>query len=133
MSFGLINARATFQRPMDIYFRALINKTIVVYLYDIKICSKQRGNHLHELKLTSQRCRKFGILFNPKKSFFSLDEGKLLGFMVFKEGICIDPDRIKMIFLIPLPYNKKSMQSFLGQNNFVKIFVRDFSQILLPL
>lgn len=32
-----------------------------------------------------------------------------------------------------MPHNKKLMQSFLGQINFVKIFVLDFSQIVLPL
>ena len=40
---------------------------------------------------------------------------------------------IKEISEIPFPHNKKSMQSFLGQINFVKRFVPDFSQIILPL
>lgn len=70
---------------------------------------------------------------NPKKSFFALNEGKLLGFIVSKDGICIDMDRINEIFYIPLQHNKKSMQSFLGQINFVKRFVPHFSQIVLPL
>ena len=50
-----------------------------------------------------------------------------------KSGIHIDPDRIKEISKIPLPHNKKAMQSFLGQINFVKIFVPDFSRIVSPL
>ena len=70
---------------------------------------------------------------NPKKSFFALNEGKLLGFIVSKDGIYIDPDRIKEISDIPLPRNRKSLQSFLGQINFVKRFVPDFSHIVLPL
>lgn len=39
--FGLINARETFQRAMDITFRGLIKKPIVVYLDDITIYSKK--------------------------------------------------------------------------------------------
>ena len=50
-----------------------------------------------------------------------------------KEGITIEPSRIKVISEIPLPHNKKSMQSFLGQINFVRRFVPDFAQIVLPL
>lgn len=50
-----------------------------------------------------------------------------------KSGIHIDPDRIKEIYEISLPHNKKSMQSFLGQINFVKRFVSDFSRIVSPL
>eukprot|EP00253_Pinus_taeda_P018247 PITA_18247 len=133
MPFRLINAGATFQREMDITFKGLINRTIVIYLDDITVFSKERSNHLHDLNQIFQRCKKYGISLNPKKSFFALDQGKLLGFIVSKDGIYIDPDRIKEISEIPFPHNKKSMHSFLGQINFVKIFIPDFSQIILPL
>jgi len=131
--FGLINAGATFQRAMDIAFKGLINKAVVVYLDDITVFLKKRSNHLHDLNQIFQRCKRYGISLNPKKSFFALNQGKLLGFIVSKDGIHIDPNRIKEISKIPLPHNKKSMQSFLGQINFVKRFVPDFSQIILPL
>eukprot|EP00253_Pinus_taeda_P022023 PITA_22023 len=133
MPFGLINARATFQRAMDTAFRGLINRTVVVYLDDITVFSKERSNHLHDLNQMFQRCKRYGISLNPKKSFFALDQGKLLGFIVSRDGIYIDPDRIKEISEIPFPHNKKSMQSFLGQINFFKRFVPDFSHIILPL
>ena len=74
MPFGLINAGATFQRAMDIAFKGLINKSVVVYLDDITIFSKNKTNHLHDLKQIFERCRRFGISLNPKKSFFALDE-----------------------------------------------------------
>lgn len=35
--FGLMNARATFQRPMDIAFVEEINKFVVIYLDDITV------------------------------------------------------------------------------------------------
>ena len=50
-----------------------------------------------------------------------------------KFGIHIEPDRIKEISEISIPHNKKAMQSFLGQINFVKRFVPDFSRIISPL
>lgn len=127
MPFSLINAGATFQRAMDIAFKGLVNKSIVIYLYDITAYSKKRSNHLRDLKQIFQRCLRYGISLNPKKSFFTLSEGKLLGFIVSKSGIHIDSDRIKEISEISLPHNKKSMQSFLGQINFEKRFVPDFS------
>jgi len=41
MPFGLINAGATFQRAMDITFKGLINKSVVIYLDDITVYSKK--------------------------------------------------------------------------------------------
>ena len=58
---------------------------------------------------------------------------KLLGHIVSKKGISIDPERIKAIEQIPLPHNKKGMQSFMGTINFVQRFVPDFAQIVKPL
>ena len=107
MPFGLINTGATFQRVMDIAFKGLINRSIVFYLDDIIVFSKKRSNHLHDLKQIFECCKRYGFSLNPKKSFFALDQGKLLGFIVSKDGIYIDPDRIKEISDIPLSHNKK--------------------------
>ena len=63
----------------------------------------------------------------------AVTEGKLLGHIVSKKGISIDPERIKAIEHIPLPHNKKGMQSFMGTINFVRRFVPDFAQIVKPL
>jgi len=112
--FGLINVGATFQHAMDITFKDLINKIVFIYLDDITVYSRDKNNHLNDLKHIFERCKKYGISLNPKKSYFALEEGKLLGFIVSKKGIYIDPDRIQEIEKIPLPHNKNTMQSFLG-------------------
>ena len=76
---------------MDIDFKGLIHNSIVVYLDDVTIYSKKRHEHLSTLKQVFKRCRKYGISLNPKKSIFTVIEGKLLGFIVSKEGMIIDP------------------------------------------
>ena len=43
MPFGLINDGATFQRAMDIAFHGLIGWSIVVYLDDVTIFSKEKN------------------------------------------------------------------------------------------
>jgi hypothetical protein len=57
MSFGLINVGATFQRAMDISFRGLINKYVVVYLDYITMYSKNRNDHIPHLKEIFKRYR----------------------------------------------------------------------------
>ena len=97
MPFGLINARATFQRAMDIAFHGLIGRSVVVYLNDVTIFSKKREEHAFHLKQIFERCPKYGISLNPKKCVFTVIEGKLLGHVVSKKGISIDLERIKAI------------------------------------
>jgi hypothetical protein len=133
MPFGLINASATFQRVMDITFRGLINQSVIVYLDDVTVFSKNKTDHLAHLRAILRRCHKYGISLNPKKSIFAVEQGKLLGFIVSRKGMIIDPERNQFISKLPPPTSKKSMQSFLGQINFVRRFLPSFSEMVRPL
>jgi hypothetical protein len=70
MLFGLMNVGATFQREMDFSFRDLIQKIIEIYQDDLTVISKDRKDHLSHLRIVFERCRKYGISLNPKKSIF---------------------------------------------------------------
>lgn len=50
MPFGLINTGAMFQGAMDIDFLGLLGKFVVVYLDDVTVFSKKRGEHISHLK-----------------------------------------------------------------------------------
>jgi hypothetical protein len=124
MPFGLMNAGATFQREMDIEFVEEKEKFIVIYLDDITVYSDSDEQHLEHLKRVFQKCRRFDISLNPKKSHFRMQEGKLLGHIISKEGIKIDPNRVEGILKINTPRSKKEVQSFLGKVNFLRRFIR---------
>jgi hypothetical protein len=133
MPFGLINAGTTFQRAMDVAFQVLINKCVVVYLDDVMVYSKNREEHIQHLTQIFERCQKYDISLNPKKTIFGVEEGKMLGHIISQVGMHIDPKRIKAITQLPLPHNKKAMQSFFGKINFVRKFTPDFAEIIKPL
>jgi hypothetical protein len=54
MPFGLINVSATFQRAMGIAFRGLTNQSVVVYLDDVTVFSKNKTDHLAHLRAVLQ-------------------------------------------------------------------------------
>ena len=60
-------------------------------------------------------------------------EGKLLGHIVSPEGVKVDPGRVVAIQRLPLPTNKKEIQSFFGKINFLRHFILDFAQVVKPL
>ena len=87
-----MNAGATFQRAMDIAFVGENENFVVIYQDDITVFSRSNEDHLKHLRQVFTKCRKFGLSLNPKKSHFTMTEGKLLGHIVFYEGIKIDPE-----------------------------------------
>ena len=130
MPFSLMNAGATFQRAMDIAFVGVKEKFVVIYLDDITVFSQFDEEHLKHLRQTFLKCRNFGLLLNPKKSHFVVQEGKLLGHLVSADGIRIDPERVKTILKIRIPRSKKDVQSFIGKINFLRWFIRNFAETI---
>jgi hypothetical protein len=130
MSFDLMNAGAFFQREMDIVFVYEKDKFIVIYLDDIKVYSASDKQHLEHLKKVFQKYRKFEISLNPKKSHFAVEEGKLLGNIISKEGIKIDPNKVEEIVKIDTPRSKKEVQFFLGKVNFLRRFIPNLVEII---
>jgi hypothetical protein len=130
MPFGLMNAGAMFQCDMDIAFIRERDKFIVIYLDYLMVFSKSDEEHLVQLKQTFEKCCRFGLSLNPKKSHFTMQEGKLLGHVVSKDGIKIDPKRFEAINTINIPRNVKEIQSFLGKIIFLRRFIPNFAAIV---
>jgi hypothetical protein len=99
---------------MEIAFMGGKDKFVLIYLDDITVFSYIHEDHLKHLRKTFLKCRKYGISLNPKKSHFSLREGKLLGHIMSVNGVKIDLARVEAIQKLSLPRSKKDIQSFLG-------------------
>ena len=91
---------------MDIAFAEENDKFVVVYMDDITVYLKSDIDHIKHLEKVILRCRRFGISLNPKKSNFAMQEGKLLGHIISKDGIKFDLDRVKAILEVEIPRNK---------------------------
>ena len=72
MPFGLMNAGATFQREMDIAFSDEIGHFIVIYLDEITVYSKTEEEHLEHLRRVFEKCKRFGLSLDLKKTIFGL-------------------------------------------------------------
>ena len=64
---------------------------------DVTIYSKKRNEHMMHLKQFFDRCKKYGISLNFKKSFFIVTKAKLLGFVVLKDVMTVKLERTKVI------------------------------------
>ena len=103
---------------MDVVFHEYIDKFMVVYQDDLTTYSKKAKDHYKHLDLIFIKALEYGVSLNPKKCTFGVTEGRLLGHIMSKDGVNIDPKRVATIDEVPKPKNVKEIQSFFGQVNF---------------
>ncbi|XP_070005648.1 uncharacterized protein [Nicotiana sylvestris] len=107
MPFGLKNAGTTYMRAMTTMLHDMINKEIEVYVDDVIIKSKKAADHIADLRKFFDRLRRYNLKLNPTKCAFGVPAGKLLGFIVSRRGIKLDPSKIKAIQELAPPKSKK--------------------------
>ena len=102
MPFGLKNVGATFQRAMTLIFHD--HKSIIeVLLDDLAAHSHIIMRHSYHLRLVFEICHHYLVRLNPHKCIFCVKSGHLLGFIISKEGIRVDPLKVEAILqLSPL-------------------------------
>ena len=120
-------------RAMTTLFHDMIHKEIEVYVDDVIIKSKESSNHLEDLRKFFARLRKYNLKLNLAKCVFGVPAGKLLGFIVSRRGIELDPSKIKAIRDLPPPKSKKEVMSFLGRLNYISRFIAQSSVICEPI
>ncbi|KAL0559476.1 hypothetical protein IC582_004087 [Cucumis melo] len=133
MRFGLKNAGAIYQRAMVTLFHDLMHKEIEVYVDDMIAKSRLEEKHVVTLRKLFERLRKFQLKLNPAKCIFGVASGKLLGFIVSREGIKVDPDKIKAIVDLRPPKTQKEVRSFLGRLNYIARFISYLTQTCEPI
>lgn len=133
MPFGLMNAPATFQRTMDNVFSKFKWKFVLVYLDDIIIYSKNKQDHVAHLKQVFNVLKENCFKLKLSKCKFFQEELLYLGYIINRNGILPNNERMQAIQNIPKPSNAKELQSFLGLLNYYRKWVKNFSIIAKPL
>ena len=109
MPFGLKNADATYQRAVNAIFHQHIRRTVEYYVDDIAVKSRDKGDHLADLKRVFNIMRAHQLKMNPTKSFMGVVSGKLLGFIVTSKEIQLDLEKICAIQGMQHPRNLKKL------------------------
>ncbi|MCO5581435.1 hypothetical protein L7F22_035319 [Adiantum nelumboides] len=96
MPFGLTNALATFNRMMDRIFQPL-RHCVGTFFDDMIVFSKSEAEHVEHLRAVFEMLQKERLVVNEKKSEFFIEEIHFLGPIVSKDGVRMDPAKIKAI------------------------------------
>ena len=133
MPFGLCNSPATFQRLMENVMSGLTKKSCMVYIDDVLVIGQTFAEYLANLKEVFMRLQAAGLRLKSSKCFFRTNKVVYLGFVVSREGISADPEKVEAVRNFPQPQDVKSLRSFLGLASYYRRFISGFSVVANPL
>eukprot|EP00253_Pinus_taeda_P018892 PITA_18892 len=132
MSFILNNESVVFSRIVNSTFRDYIHRFLEVYMDNWMVYSLLK-KHSTLLRIMFDRCRQLEISLNLKNFIFAVHFGMLLGHIVYKEGVCVDPAKVAEIMNMDLPISIKWLRSTLGHTEYYKRFIHNYALITAPM
>ena len=131
---GLTNTPATFQVVVNNTLQEYLDIFITVYLDNLLIYTNRTlKKHQEYIKKVFQKLEEYKLMLNPDKYKFYKQLVEYLGFIISRNGIAIDPVKVKVIQEWPTPKTVKEIQSFLGLVNFYRKFILGYLYIARPI
>ncbi|KAD4385982.1 hypothetical protein E3N88_26151 [Mikania micrantha] len=129
MSFGLTNAPAAFMDLMNRVCRPMLDRSVIVFIDDILVYSKNEGDHACHLREVLETLRREKLYAKFSKCAFWLHEVQFLGHVINADGILVDPLKIQAVTNWSLPKSPTDVRSFLGLAGYYRRFIQDFAKI----
>ena len=123
MPFGLKNADAIYQRPMNVIFHDTLGHHMDIYINDIVVKSNKAIEHVNHLRKSFEMMRLHQLKLNPLTCDFGVKAENFLGFLVHQRGMEVDQNKAKAIISARAPKNKKELHKFLGQVKYLRRFI----------
>ena len=119
MFFGLTNSPVTFQMMMNLLFKHLVDRgVVVIYIDNIMIFTKTLEEHRRVVKEVLQILRDERLYLRHDKCDFEVQEEEFLGLVIAQDQVKMDHKKVSAIKDWPILTSKKQLQGFLGFLNF---------------
>ncbi|MCO5548078.1 hypothetical protein L7F22_001535 [Adiantum nelumboides] len=118
---------------MQEIFRPYLDDFVLVFFDDIIIYSKDETDHEEHVCKVLEILRQHQLYAKENKCTFCSPQLRYLGFIIFDDGILVDPEKIKDIVEWPQPSSVSKVHGFLGIMGWYRIFVKDYALFAAPL
>ena len=133
MPFYLTNAHTTFMDLMNRVFKPYLDQFVVVFIDDILVYSRCGEEHERHLNIVLQTLRDKQLYAKLKKCEFWLDKVSFLGYVVTKDDILVDLEKVDAVANWRRPKTVTEIRSFLGLASYYRRFIEEFFKITLSL
>ena len=118
---------------MNLLFRPLLRKQVLVFFNDILVYSSTWEKHLQHLEKVLQLLSQSHFLVNKKKCLFSRRLIEYLGHIISGSKVSMDPSKLQCIKEWPVPKNVRGVRGFLGLTGYYRKFIKNYDQLVKPL
>nr|GFC17218.1 reverse transcriptase domain-containing protein [Tanacetum cinerariifolium] len=132
MSFGLKDARATYQCLVDKAFQKQIGRKLKVYVDDLVIKSRTEKQVIRDIEETFKTLREINMKLNPKKCAFGMREDTFLGYKVDADGLRVCLDKVEAVLDLPFLKCLKDVQKLNGKLASLNRFLSKSAEQSLP-
>lgn len=131
LPMGLCNSPATFQSVMTRMFAPY--DFVLVYVDDLIICSATPEEHERHLSTVLSVLEQHKMYVSLKKCQFNRPEVKFLGHICGRDGVKVDPAKVRAVEEWPTPQNPSHVSQFLGLANYMRRFIQGYAALAAPL
>ena len=133
MPMGAKNCPSVFQRVMDKCFRSMPTSSLVIYLDDLLLHTKDMPTHLLKLEEMLMLLQKNGLQLRASKTIFAAQEASFCGYQISNGTKRPNPKKVEAVRNLGTPTCKKSVQQLFGLLNYHRFFIKNFASKSAPI
>ena len=129
--FGIKSIPEIYQRVMTEMLQGIEGAHVIVD--DILVWGENMEQHDERLKQVLDRIEQNNLKLNRDKCQLRKEEVEYVGHKISKDGLKVDPEKVRAIKEMNRPQDKKELQTFLGCITYLQKFLPHMSEISAPL
>ncbi len=133
MPFSLSNTLVIIQILMNDVFHEYSNDSMVYYINDNPIFSKNVEEHEQHVRLVMDKPKKIKLYNKLEKCEFHQTKLEFFGHIISKNDICMDSRKVQTIMDLVTPTYVRDVQCVLEFIKFYQHFIAHCSMIMTPL
>ena len=137
MPFGICSAPEVFQRKMHETIEGLDGIEVVADDFLVIGCgendSEALASHDQNLIRFLERCQEKNLVINADKLHLRQTSVPFIGHVTSKDGLSVDPAKVKAILGMPAPEDRAAVQRLLGMVQYLTKFLPRLAEITKPL
>jgi hypothetical protein len=133
MLFGLMNALATFQAPMNTVLQPFLQKFVLVFFKEFLIFSSSWVEHLQHVHAILTKLRDQQLFMKKSKCAFGCSDIAYLSHVISTMGVAMDDQKVRAVVDWPVPRSVHAVHTFLSLIGYYRCFIKNYGANATPL